>query len=115
MRPAVRYAAASLVVAGVVAAIFLTAVRDAAGRRAVLFSLALALGLQLAAFALAYLAGPRRALQARAVAATARFVVLAVYALVLLEPLGLPATPALLSFATFLFLLLLLEPRFLPV
>ena len=115
MRPAIRYAAASLLAAGLVAGIFLVAVTDPAGRRAVLFSLALAFGLQLAAFALAYLAGPRRAMQARAVAATARFVVLAVYALVLLEPLGLPATPALLSFAAFLFLLLLLEPRFLPV
>ncbi|MFL5606960.1 MAG: hypothetical protein ACJ8AD_10985 [Gemmatimonadaceae bacterium] len=82
---------------------------DAPGRRAVLVSAAIAAGVQAIAFAVARLASPRRVFKVWAGGAVLRMLTLVVYALVLLEPLGLPPVPALLSLASLFFVTTVLE------
>ncbi len=79
------------------------------GRRAVLVSALVALMVQAVAFTLARLAARGNLFKAWGAGTVLRFVALLVYALVLLEPLGLPATPALLSLASLFVVTTVLE------
>jgi hypothetical protein len=79
------------------------------GRRAVLVSAAVALVVQTLAYAMVRNAPPRKLFVAWGAAATLRFLTLVVYALVLLEPLKLPAVPALVSLAALFFVTTVLE------
>jgi hypothetical protein len=82
---------------------------DPASRRAVWFSAGLALVVQAVCFSLARLSAPNKLFRAWGVGALIRMVSLVLYALVLLKPFQLPPTPALLSFATLLFVTTVLE------
>ena len=92
-----------------VSAIFLAVFRDAGARRAVLWSAGIALVIQGVAFYLARRSAPERVFKAVGVGAILRVFSLVVYALVFLDPLGLPAVPALISLAVFFFVTTVLE------
>lgn len=92
-------------------AVLLLVFRGPGGRAAVLTSLAIAAVVQTLAFLAARAVSPRRVMEVWVGGAAVRLVVLVVYALVALRPLGLPAAPALLSLATFFFVTTLAESR----
>ena len=78
-------------------------------RNAVLTSGILATAVQLVAFGITRLVGRRNALVGWGMGAIMRGTVLALYGFVFIGFLGLPLTPALVSFAVFLFASMLLE------
>ena len=69
----------------------------------------IALVVQGVAFTIARLASPGNVFTAWGVGSALRFVVLVVYALAIVNPLGLPAVPALLSLAALFFVSTILE------
>jgi len=109
MRPARVTAAAGLATLALASAILLTVFRESGARRAVLWSAGIALVIQAVAFYLARRATPAGVFKAVGVGALLRVLSLVVYALVFLEPLGLPAMPALISLAVFFFVTTVLE------
>ena len=113
MRRFGAFAGASLGVVLVAAMLFTLVFRGAAAWRAVWIAAAVAWTVQLVGFALVRLAPPSRLLTAWSGAAALRFVTLIGFAFLVVKPYGLPATAALLSLATFLFLSTLIETRFL--
>lgn len=78
--------------------------------RAIWLSAAIAFVVQLLAFGVALLFSREQALAGWGIGAIMRLVTLSVYALVFVNALGLPATAALVSLATFFFLSTLVEP-----
>jgi hypothetical protein len=80
-----------------------------AGRRAVLVSAALAVGVQVIAFSVARLAPPDKVFKVWAGGAVLRMLTLVLYALLLLQPLRLPPAAALLSLASLFFVTTVLE------
>lgn len=85
-------------------------------RRAIFASALAAVGVQLVAFAIARrAAGKSNAIAGWGLGALLRMAVFAIYALVLVQALGLPSTPALISLAVFLFVSTLVEPLLLHV
>lgn len=83
--------------------------RSPADRHALTVSAALAAIVQIAAFGLVHLAGQRNTLVAWGVGIVFRGTVLVFYGFFLAKMLGLPLTAALVSFAIFLFVSMLLE------
>jgi hypothetical protein len=81
-----------------------------AEERAIWLSAAIAFVVQMLAFAAASLVRRDQALVGWGLGAIMRLVTLAVYALVFVKALGLPATAALVSLATFFFVSTLVEP-----
>jgi hypothetical protein len=96
--------ALALVVAGLIAVL-----REPAARRAVFWSAGIAVVVQLVAFAIARRARAEGVFKAVGAGAILRVLALVVYALVFLEPLGLPPVPALLSLALLFFVTTVLE------
>lgn len=94
-----------------VAALFSLFYTEGAERRATWWSALLAAAVQVAT--LAYLRhGPSSRLLARwTIGSAVRLATLVIYALVALGPMRLPATPALLSLATFFFVSTIIESR----
>ncbi len=85
-------------------------------RRAILTSAAVAIVVQLVAFVIARRAAARsNAIAGWGPGALLRMVILAVYALVVVQALGLAAMPALISLAVFFFVSTLVEPLLLNV
>jgi hypothetical protein len=78
--------------------------------RAVTISAGVAVVVQLLGFALLRITERKHRIAAWGIGALIRFLVLGVYALVVVKALGLPMAPALLSLAVFFFLSTLLEP-----
>jgi hypothetical protein len=115
MKAATLFAAATLLIVGVGTWVFTLLYPSAEGTRAVLASAAVAVGVQLLAFAVLLLARKSNPIAAWGLGAILRMGVLAVYALVVVQALGLASAPALLSLATFLFLSTLVEPLLLNV
>ena len=102
--------AALIVVAGVV----LTRFYGGAGeQRAIVISGAVAMAVQLIAFAIVRLSATKNLIAGWGLGAILRFLVFVVYALVIVKALGLPSAAALISLATFLFVSTLVEPLFL--
>lgn len=83
--------------------------RSDADRHALLVSAALAAIVQLAAFGLVHMAGRNNALTAWGLGTIFRGTVLVLYGFFLVKLLHLPRTAALVSFAVFLFVSMLLE------
>jgi uncharacterized membrane protein len=81
-----------------------------AEERAIWLSAAIAFVVQMLAFGVASLVRRDQALVGWGLGAIMRLVTLSVYALVFVKMLGLPATAALVSLATFFFLSTLVEP-----
>ena len=78
--------------------------------RAVTISAGVAVVVQLLGFALLRITERKHRIAAWGIGALIRFLVLGVYALVVVKALGLPMAPALLSLAVFFFLSTLVEP-----
>lgn len=115
MRALARFAGVALVVIAL-SGLVLSLVFHAPGSgRAIVVSAALAWGVQLFTFAVLRLAGRPRVMAAWGLGVLMRFGMLLIYALLGVRALGLPAAPALLSLATFLFLSTLIETRLLSV
>ena len=112
MRPLARYAATCLAIVAVVGAVA-WAVVSPAGRQAVVASAALAVGVQATAFLVAKLLQPRSLMLGWGLGSLLRLVALVLYALVVAKLWRVPLTPALLSFAAFLFVTTVIEPVFL--
>lgn len=104
--------AAVIVIAGGVLAIVFP---GAADRRTLWVTGATAFVIQLLTFAIARLAGQRNIMAAWGVGAIVRLLTIAVFALALVNPLGLVLTPALVGLATFFFLSTLAEPLLLKL
>ncbi len=114
MKEWATYAAASLAtIAAIGVLLGLTAFRTPADHRALLIAGSVAWGVQLLTFAVVRFAGRRQVMKAWAAGVTLRFATLALFAFVALRVLALPATPALIGLAAFLFVSTLLETRFL--
>ena len=112
MRSGVLYAACCVVAIALIG-IVAWAFTDAAGHRVILASAAIALGVQVIAFALARLLQPRNLLLGWGLGSVLRLVALVVYAVVVARLWRAPLTPALLSLAAFLFVTTVFEPVFL--
>lgn len=100
-------------VIAVAGAIMATLYGAAAERRAIGTSALVAFVVQLIAFAIMRLSAKENVVAGWGVGALLRFLVFAVYALVIVKALALPAGAAMISMAVFLFVSTLLEPLFL--
>ena len=115
MRATALFAAACAVTIAALGGVFALFYRGAADRHAVLVSAAVALVVQIVAFAAVRAAGQRRLLTAWGAAGGLRLLTLIVYGLGAVRTFGLPAEPALLSLATFLFVTTLVETRLISI
>ena len=105
-----RYAAVALGVVLLAAGLFLAGFRAPGEAQAIWLSAAVAIGVQAAAVTVRQTAGHMHLTARMASGMIVRFIGLVAYAVVAAKVLALPATAALLSFATFLFLMLVIEP-----
>ena len=113
MRSVLRFALASVALV-VLAGLALSSLYDAdAERRAIWVSAAVALVVQLFAFAVVRLVPREHVVAGWGLGALLRFAVLGLYALVIVKAVGLPAAAATVSLALFFFLSTLVEPLFL--
>ena len=113
MRRFGAFAGAALAVVLVTAMLFTLVFRSPAEWRAIALAAVVAWVVQLVGFALLRVAPPHRLIAAWGGAAALRFLTLVGFAFLVVKREGLPATAALVSLATFLFLSTLIETRFL--
>ncbi|CAA9303571.1 MAG: hypothetical protein AVDCRST_MAG40-524 [uncultured Gemmatimonadaceae bacterium] len=113
MRAVALYTVSAAIAIGVLAVLLALAFRTPADHRALLVSAGIAFVVQVAAFVVLRLSPPGSSMKAWGLGAVLRLVTLLVYALLALEPLGLPPTAALISLVTFFFVSTLLETRLL--
>ena len=109
------FALAALVAIALAGAVLALVFRGPGSTRAIVISAALAWGVQLFTFAVVRLAGRSKVMAAWGLGVVMRLALLLLYAFVGIPALRLPAAPALLSLATFLFLSTLIETRLLSV
>jgi hypothetical protein len=112
MRGFVEYAATCVVIVAVLGLIA-WAFTGPAGRNVVLVSAGLAVAVQMTAFAIARMLRTRNLLLGWGLGSVMRLVALVLYAFVVAKLWRAPITPALLSFAAFLFVTTVVEPVFL--
>lgn len=105
------FAGAALLAIALSGAVLALLFRAPGAGRAIAVSAALAWGVQLFTFAVVRLAGPKKIMAAWGLGAIMRLGLLLLYALLGVKVLGLPAAPALLSLATFLFVSTVIESR----
>lgn len=111
MTPSVgRYAIVALGLVLLAVGLFLAGFRAPGEAQAIWLSAGVAVGVQAAAVAVRQTVAHMHLTARMAVGMIVRFIGLVAYALVAAKVLALPAAAALLSFATFLFLMLVLEP-----
>jgi hypothetical protein len=108
-----RYAVVTIALVAIAAWVLTLALTDAGAASAIGISATVAVVVQIAAFAATRSMAPKNIIAAWGMGALVRMMTLFVYALVAVKVFGLPAVPALISFAVFLFLSTLLEPLFL--
>jgi hypothetical protein len=107
------FAAACLATVAGVGAVLYFVFRDPGERRALAIGAAVAVVVQLAAFAVARAFVRRNAMAGWGLGIAVRFVAFALWALLLVGWLGLPGSAALLGMACYLFVTTLIEPFFL--
>ena len=110
MRPVALFAGLTLAVIALAGFAIAAAYGSPDASRAVWTSAAVAFAVQVMAFAVIKLSAKTNVMAGWGVGAILRFVVLGVYALVIVKALGLPSGAALLSLVAFFFLSTLLEP-----
>ena len=108
-----RYAVVTIGLVAVAAWLLTLGLTGAGAVSAIGISATVALIVQIAAFAVTRTMASKNIIAAWGVGALVRMLTLFVYALLAVRVLGLPAAPALISLAVFLFLSTLLEPLFL--
>ncbi len=113
MRAVALYTVVAVITIGALAVFLSLVFRSPGDHRALLVSAGLALAVQVVAFVVLRLSPPDETLKAWGLGSVLRLVTLLVYGLLALKPLGLPATAALVSLATFFFASTLLETRLL--
>lgn len=114
-RALLAYAAVTLLVVALGTWAFFLVYGAAAERRAVLVSAAVAVVVQLPAFALARRTAGVNVFAGWGAGALLRFVTLGLYAFLVVGPMALPSGAALLSLATFFFVSTLVEPLLLTL
>ena len=112
MRSFGLYALSCLLIVAILGAVAF-AFAGPAGRQVVLASAALAFAVQMTAFAIARLLQRQNLLLGWGLGSVLRLVALVLYAVVVAKLWRAPITPALLSFAAFLFVTTVVEPIFL--
>jgi hypothetical protein len=110
MKPVALFAALSLVLIALAGWVMTFVFRSPSAARAIWISAAVAFSVQLIAGAIVKLSAKTNVIAGWGVGAVIRFVVLAVYALVVVKALGLPSSAALISLVAFFFVSTLLEP-----
>ena len=110
MKRVLAFAAVAAALTASTAAIMTILWSTPAEERAIWLSAAIAFVVQMLAFGVAMLMRRDQVLVGWGLGAIMRLVTLSVYALVFVKALGLPATAALVSLATFFFLSTLVEP-----
>ena len=110
VKPIGLFAIASLGLIAAAAWLMTLAFTAPGDSRAIWTSAAVAFSIQLLAFAIVKLAAKTNVIAGWGVGAILRFLVLGVYALVVVDALGLPSAAALVSLAAFFFVSTLLEP-----
>lgn len=110
MKRVLAFAAVAAALTAATAAIMTIVWSSPAEERAIWISAAIAFGVQMLAFGVASLVRRDQVMVGWGLGALMRLVTLSVYALVFVNPLGLPATAALVSLALFFFLSTLVEP-----
>jgi len=108
-----RYALVTVALVAIAAWLLTLALTGAGATSAIGISATVAVVVQIAAFAVTTVMAPKNIIAAWGAGALARMLTLFVYALLAVKVLSLPAAPALISLAVFLFLSTLLEPLFL--
>ena len=108
-----RYAVVTIALVAIAAWLLTLGLTGAGATSAIGISATVALIVQIAAFAVTKTMARKNVIAAWGVGALVRMLTLFVYALLAVRLLGLPAAPALISLAVFLFLSTLLEPLFL--
>ena len=112
MKPFAQYAGTCLAIIALVGAVSWALVSET-GRQALMVSAALAFAVQAISFGITRLVQRQNFLLGWGLGTLLRFVALVLYAVVVAKLWQAPLTPALLSFAAFLFLTTLVEPLFL--
>ena len=115
MRGMAIFAAVALLAIAFAGGLLALVFRAPGSGRAIAISAALAWGVQLVSYAIVRLAGPSKVMAAWGLGAILRLGMLLLYAFIGVRALALPAAPALLSLATFLFLSTVIESRLLSV
>ena len=115
MRATALFAAAAAVTIAALGGVLALFFRTPADRHALLVSAAVALVVQVVAFAAVRAAGQRRLLTAWGAAGGVRLLTLVIYGLGAVRAFGLPAEAALLSLATYLFVTTLVETRLISI
>jgi hypothetical protein len=110
MKKTAIFAVVSLGVIAALAWLLTFAFSTTADRHAIVVSALIAYVVQLCSFAIARTMAATNVTAGWGLGMLLRFVVLALYALIFLKMLGLPATAALVSLASFFFVSTLLEP-----
>lgn len=110
MKPVGLFAGLALVLIGAAAWVLTLVYGSPEATRAVWISAAVAFSVQVIAFSIVKLAARTNVVAGWGIGAIMRFLVLGVYALVIVKALGLPFGAALVSLAAFFFLSTLLEP-----
>jgi hypothetical protein len=110
MKPIAAFAGLSLAVIALTGWLISLAYGSPDASRAIWTSAAVAFSVQVLAFTIAKLSAKTNVMAGWGVGAILRFVVLGVYALVVVKAIGLPSGAALLSLVAFFFLSTLLEP-----
>jgi hypothetical protein len=108
-----RYALVTVALVAIAAWLLTFGLTEAGAASAIGISATVAVVVQIAAFAVTARMAPKNVIAAWGAGALARMLTLFVYALLAVKVFGLPAVPALISLAVFLFLSTLLEPLFL--
>ncbi|MEP6690025.1 MAG: hypothetical protein ABJD07_02650 [Gemmatimonadaceae bacterium] len=115
MRATLIFAVVVLAIAAALGAILAVPFATPDDRRAIVVSGAVAVVVQVVAFAIARRAFRAAALSGWLIGAAIRFVTLLVYGLVVLKPLLLPAPAALISLVLIFFVSTLIEPKMLTL
>ena len=110
MKAIALFGAASLLVIAITGAVFTIAYESPAATRAVWTSAAVAFLVQLVAFAIVKRSIRTNVMAGWGIGAMLRFLVLGIYAVVVVEALGLQQGAALVSLVAFFFLSTLIEP-----
>ena len=110
MKSLALFAVASLVLIGAAAAVMILIYRSPDAARAVWTSAAIAFAVQVIAFAIVKVSAKDNVMAGWGIGTIIRFVVLGLYALVIVKALGLNSGAALVSLVAFFFVSTLLEP-----
>ena len=110
LRAIATFALVSAAIIAVVGWLLGLVFHSGADARAIWTSAGIAFAVQVVAFGIARAMAAKNLVAGWGIGVLLRFVVLAVYALLVIRPLGLPPTSALVSLAAFFFLSTLVEP-----